>query len=693
MGSGNDPKLTGGRGITPVAGVKPPQASLPAPVPAKKTYFPVLKKLNGTELYERALLINRKLEQWGINNIKIRKSTVAVLQGLKDGKTIRVIATMDMQIYKTMKLHEKELLEIGEVLATEPVIATHLVPGKLKDEIVGGHAVVHAEQHAAEFARQLGVVNGEVATSVLGCEMCEQYLKEQHPGIKHVNTKTAAEEAKKKQRGTAGNTPRRGKRDKKPPADDAGSTKPAKPSKKRRPPRGDKKPKPKPGAGNPAAAGKAAAGAADNAPVPKNTATTADAVDNAPATRTAGAAAANGVDDAAGRRLAGATDDAVSHMHAPKPDVPDVKPPTIKPGAVAKDAVSKTPLKIRFKVKISPRLRAGGLFIVELALEIGLSYFENKRVQGLIMKAINKNLDAYKVLLEREDEQREIARFRAGKEGEKGYQLYFRTKLLFTRHCSDGGCGTNGSIQDVVFMKTELRRHSDDNSVPDPKSDSGWTDEFNGHYGQTGYVYSPVFAKGEPIREGTEDAADERFNTFINLFIKREGKRLHDIHKTYYKQFERYAVLITHSKANLLMAYLEDELAMAILSVEFWDQEPETLLRPPFNMKFGEILERVRWGIAYRWGFIDRYYRTVLRMNKQDQVYYLELYDKYFQELDDESGNCNRPCNRMTGNKGLRNRRTADDARKMQEPTDMMKGFTNMPDEKLQVLDAWIKAQ
>lgn len=165
----------------------------------------MLNILSDRDLILRAKEFEEKLIDMG--EIAVRKansSTIAVVQG-KIGKnfgTIRVIATMDPEVYKKIKANKMKLLQIGEILGPEPIIASDLIPGKRKLEIKGRKRLpIHAEQLGISYAKEIGMTNIKVATSKLGCEMCEGFIDELHPDVKHVNLKSKVNQTSNSNRG------------------------------------------------------------------------------------------------------------------------------------------------------------------------------------------------------------------------------------------------------------------------------------------------------------------------------------------------------------------------------------------------------------------------------------------------------------------------------------------------------------
>lgn len=642
MGSGNNPRFTDffRRGTG-------------KPLP------PVFKKLEKSELYSRSRALHDKLVKAGVHEIKMKKSTVAVLQGeLDDGRTIRIIATMDPDVYKHLKQFEKQLLEIGEVLAPEPVIFTEVKPGKIKEEIKGTIKLpVHAEQHAAEYARELGMKGGVVATSIDGCPMCEAYLKEFHPDVEHMNYKSAKEARKKRTRSTGGSSNRTPKKKKKTDAsvtaatttDLSGRTKT-----RVRKPRTGKKKTPAPATLQPRAGLKK---------IPDDT-----------------VIAIKKPTDAAGlkpRPVAAKT------LTGTLPDTSI----SLKPQPKIKQDIH---VKPHIKIKISPKIRSGAMVLLELGLDFLTSYFDGKRYQNKIASAIKKNEAAFEQLIELPSSQEELLKFRVGKQLEDGYQLFFKVRFLVTQYYND----SIFSLDDVFFIDVTLERKNAGNRIPDPDEQGSNYIEHNGQYGLPGILFIPVFKNGEKINNAAENAADNRFEEFKKHFVERTSRFINDPLLHYLFNFRKYTELITHSPAhtfyqNFFKGKKEEALAWA----EYGMIDPMVLMNPPYQMQFHEVVDELRWAPPERRKFIRDYQLRVMQMEQGWKVYYQTLYDKYFRELDDPDCKCNTVGNRGNGNRMNLDRISPDNMRlrekPLHEPPALNKTYTS---EQLKELENWMLA-
>lgn len=109
--------------------------------------------------------------------------TVAVLEGVKDGKSVRLVAVNNPAYHQLLKA----ALLPGEELV-DP-IRVHEISEKSGKTLKGG-VDVHAEQVVALEATNQKLTEARVATSNLGCDVCVGTLTEHYPGIRHVNPKT-----------------------------------------------------------------------------------------------------------------------------------------------------------------------------------------------------------------------------------------------------------------------------------------------------------------------------------------------------------------------------------------------------------------------------------------------------------------------------------------------------------------------
>ena len=323
-------------------------------------------------------------------------------------------------------------------------------------------------------------------------------------------------------------------------------------------------------------------------------------------------------------------------------------------------ALGKIPLKVRMKIK------AGALFILQIGFDLFLGWLDNKRIQRLIAAAVEANKNQFETVMESDQVQEDIAKFRKGDNLEKGYQLYFYLTLFVTRHCSDGGCGSSGSVTDVYFKSVTYSRTNNDDSFPDPTGDDDkWGITFNGKYGAEATFYIPIFEKGDSIEPGTADAADDHPEQFIATFVDRKEKSLGSDSVEYFDAYQKYALFMPGSNANIVynLRWGMDENLVDLTLVELGRKDPIILMYPPNNLSFLDVINKVRWGLTLKISFIADFYKEVMNMNEDQQIYYLELYDKYFRLLDDQYTKCDYSCHRLVRDRRLIHRITADDVR------------------------------
>jgi hypothetical protein len=159
---------------------------MPSTIIDVKKLPPVRTVLNKQGILDRAIEIKLNAVKKGLDPVKANMSAISVLQGVfEDGKRIRIITTMDETVYKCLR-NNPSLLKPGEILGPEPFAARELVAGKFREKF-GRNLPIHAEQLGVEFAASIGVIDGHVATSILGCDVCESYIKEYYPQFKHLN--------------------------------------------------------------------------------------------------------------------------------------------------------------------------------------------------------------------------------------------------------------------------------------------------------------------------------------------------------------------------------------------------------------------------------------------------------------------------------------------------------------------------
>lgn len=347
----------------------------------------------------------------------------------------------------------------------------------------------------------------------------------------------------------------------------------------------------------------------------------------------------------------------------------DAQPKMVKPDVGDVDVVKPTNVsakgKFNVKLKISPKIKAVGGFVITIAFDLLIGYFEAKALQEDIEDEISKNAGKFTSLLEEARIQEDFVKFRTGDNFEKGYQLYFVIRLFFTRRCSDGGCGWSGSINGIHFMDVTYSRTKGDDFIPDATGDKGWGDTYNTLYGAIGTIYNPIFESGFNVNFATENAADDKLEFFDNTFIKREGQSMGDYHKEYFNEFRRYCLLFPDSLAARHYAFLgADDRLRDLVLVELREKKPFILMWPPHNLQFHEIIDTVRWGLVMKVEFIYDFYEWVIQLSSDAKIYYLEKYDHYFRMLDDAYTKCQVSCHKMIDDRRVIHRITADDVRR-----------------------------
>lgn len=315
--------------------------------------------------------------------------------------------------------------------------------------------------------------------------------------------------------------------------------------------------------------------------------------------------------------------------------------------------------KFSLELKISPKIRAVGGLVLTIGFDLFLGWLESRRISRIIKVLIEENRDKFEVVVNADATQADFGKFRAGSNLEKGYQLYFQISLTVTRHCTDGGCGFSGSISDIFFKGVRLSRTKGSDFFPDPQKGKGWNVD------ATAVFYQPIFENGMPIRAATEDAADADLAEFHQTFVRRKRRGIGDATREYFDDFRQYATLFPQSAAGeLYLGFALTDYLADITAVELGRKPPAALMEAPHNLAFDQVLNQVRWGLASRIAFIVDFYQLVIHLRPEYAIAYLERYDAYFREMDDGYRKCNVSCHRMTADKRIIQRLTADDIRR-----------------------------
>jgi RHS repeat-associated protein len=163
------------------AAVKPPTKPMPPPRPIPAVAAPVVTtRLSDSALKARADELARDL---GLVGAGARRGTVAVLQGVRDGKIVTLV-TVNSAKYAKMA---KDFLLPGEQLV-EPILVND-VSRVTADRVLKSGVYVHAEQVLAN--ESVNLTERVVATSNNACSgMCAPSFGaagDLWPGIRHVN--------------------------------------------------------------------------------------------------------------------------------------------------------------------------------------------------------------------------------------------------------------------------------------------------------------------------------------------------------------------------------------------------------------------------------------------------------------------------------------------------------------------------
>jgi len=357
--------------------------------------------------------------------------------------------------------------------------------------------------------------------------------------------------------------------------------------------------------------------------------------------------------------------------------------PPVTPVPVAEKAASVAPSapkadvhpapgkgKFSLNLKISPKIKAIGGFILTIGFDLFIGWLEGRRISKMIKALLEENSDKFTTVVNAVATQQDFVKFRFGSNLEKGYQLYFQIELSVTRHCSDGGCGTSGSISEIIFKEVNFSRTKGSDFFPDPQKEKGW-----GLGGATAVFYQPIFDTGIPVRAATEHAADDDLTEFHQTFILRKKQGIGDYTRDYFDDFHQYCRFFPDSKAGkLFLEFALTDYLNDVTDVELARKPATIMMAPPHNLPFHEVLKWVRWGLATRMSLIVDYYQIVIQMRPEYAIYYLELYDSYFKQMDDGYRKCDSGCHRMTGDKRIIHRLTADDFRMKYRSSTMLLG-------------------
>ena len=301
-------------------------------------------------------------------------------------------------------------------------------------------------------------------------------------------------------------------------------------------------------------------------------------------------------------------------------------------------------------IRLNPKLKIGLKIGAGLLLDIGLSILEswidNRHIQKLFNKiAPNISLEANRAFQQAENE---ILKFRTGNELEKGYQLYFKINLKFSRTCSDGGCGFSGSMNNIQLVSIEVVRNQSKNRIPDPKeSNFGDLSKVNG------FIFESIFENGKYITLGVNHAADGNFTLIYSLIGKKREGYLREQDAIYIRQFDEYVrafpesfSAVTWQRLSMFINFKKLLTGAGLYSP--WDLWIED------KIPFETIIEEVQWedGFLIRDTFIKDFYDFLPKWAKTDTKYYLKKYEKYFALLKNRDRVCNVSCH-STNDRGL----------------------------------------
>lgn len=327
--------------------------------------------------------------------------------------------------------------------------------------------------------------------------------------------------------------------------------------------------------------------------------------------------------------------------------------------------------RFSLRLKISPKIKAIGGVVLAIGFDLFIGWLEGRRNSKVIKALLEENSNKFTAVVNAVATQEDFAKFRFGSNLEKGYQLYFQINLTVTRHCSDGGCGTSGRISDIALKEVNFSRTKRSDFSPDPQEEEGWV----GSLGEaTAVFYQPIFDNGIPVRAATEQAADGDLTEFYQTFVLREKEAVGDYTRQYFEDFQQYYKFFPDSQAgNLFLRFGLDDYLAEITEVEQARKSPMILMAAPHNLPFEEVLKRVRWGLASKMSFIMAFYELVIQLPPEFAVAYLERYDAYF-KLMDSVRKCDYACHRMTGDRRITHRLTADDLRTKPQATILIPG-------------------
>ncbi len=320
--------------------------------------------------------------------------------------------------------------------------------------------------------------------------------------------------------------------------------------------------------------------------------------------------------------------------------------------------------KFSFRVKINPKVRAIGGFVLTIGLDLFLGWLDGRRFSRAIQEQLKKNSDEFSKVINAVATQEDFVKFRTGDKLEIGYQLYLKIELSVQRTCSDGGCSNSGWIKDIKFKRVTFSRTKEADFSPDPKSAKGWDAE-GSFSGAIAVIYQPIFEQGLPVKRATEDAADEKLIEFSQTFITRKIRGLSDPTRDYFHDFHQYSKLFPKSQAGMtFLGFASNDYLSDITDVEFGMKSPWIMMDPPHNLRFDEVIKKVRWSFASKVMFIKEFYELVISLREDDAIEYLDRYDMYFRELDTGYTKCNVSCHRMVGDRRIIHRLTAEEIRR-----------------------------
>jgi hypothetical protein len=157
----------------------------------------VISRLSVTQLADRSKEIFRKaateylkangkpITEGAIRQVR-KELTVGVLQGVKDGKIVTLVAGNDPRF----KPFLEQAVQPGERLVESVSLTAHNVRTDLPNKTGQAHA--HAEPPLSQEAEAEGLTDSLIGSSNLGCADCVAQMRELSPSVTHVNPRVAS---------------------------------------------------------------------------------------------------------------------------------------------------------------------------------------------------------------------------------------------------------------------------------------------------------------------------------------------------------------------------------------------------------------------------------------------------------------------------------------------------------------------